>query len=776
MLLGFFIQGQVFNMSDGDVTTCSGDFYDSGGASSNYEPNEDLILTFSPETDGAYLQFNFSSFDLKNPGDILYIYDGTGTEAPMIGGFFHKNSPGLITAENTGDLTFHFISQDHNKTKSGWHASISCVEAQQPNNTCSEATAVSEVEGLLFTTVNATVSGKHPDCGGEQAPVDLWYAYTPSNTGMATFELCGNSFKTRLAVWELCDNTEPLACNSATGNNPCTSVMIWVEEGETYYVQVGGKNGATGVGELSIDLIEPYWTGSLSSDWNDPANWYEGNVPEEYFDVTIPTIPLGGNYPETNTGAGAVCRNLTIEPGAHLFVPVNNSLSVFGMLTNNAGTTGLVIKADENGMGSLLHDSPGIEATVEQYLISERNHMVSSPINDAMIETYAGIYFYRFDEPTNTWDNITESAFPMMVTQGYRVWASDDITGSTTVDFAGPLNNGDYGINALSYTPESPTTGWNLIGNPYPSALQWNNLWTKYNISEWACVENNGTQECYNALTGAMYPEDGGIYMPDGIIPSTQGFWVRALTADASLTIPQGERMNSDQPFYKDEIIQIAKSVRIQLEGKNGTDAAMVQFTPEATVGFDGRFDLEKFIKRDNEPQLYTCSENTEYAVNVLPENPDGLIVPMGFEADEAGIFTISLTNFEGFDPETKIFLEDKSDNSLTLISETAYSFSGSPADSKQRFNLHFKSGDALNGHSNAGNVQVYAHDNVVYVQQPDDLEGLISIYNMMGQEILSTQRTGQGQVRIKVDNKPGFYLVKIQYTDQLITEKVFIQ
>ncbi|MEZ5195817.1 MAG: hypothetical protein R2764_05305 [Bacteroidales bacterium] len=40
--------------------------------------------------------------------------------------------------------------------------------------------------------------------------------------------------------------------------------------------------------------------------------------------------------------------------------------------------------------------------------------------------------------------------------------------------------------------------------------------------------------------------------MADGIIPSTQGFWVRATSASAALTIPQSERMHSNQAFYKD--------------------------------------------------------------------------------------------------------------------------------------------------------------------------------------------------------------------------------
>lgn len=121
-----------FNMSNTSVTTCTGNFYDSGGSSAEYLNSENYTMTFYPSTAGAMMQFVFSSFSTESGYDYLRIYNGTSTSATLIGTYNGSTGPGTVTATNpTGALTFNFTS-DGSVTKPGWTAAISCFSVTTP--------------------------------------------------------------------------------------------------------------------------------------------------------------------------------------------------------------------------------------------------------------------------------------------------------------------------------------------------------------------------------------------------------------------------------------------------------------------------------------------------------------------------------------------------------------------------------------------------------------------------------------------------------------------
>ncbi len=361
---------------------------------------------------------------------------------------------------------------------------------------------------------------------------------------------------------------------------------------------------------------------------------------------------------------------------------------------NVSGNT--YFEADATGMGQFIdHGTLNVTgtSTVEEYLVSERWHLVSPPIDDAQIGVYFDIYLLEFDEPTDTWNYLVlPITIPMPVTKGYYAWADDDMTGTTTVSYTGNLNPGnDFPISSLSYTPASSAAGWNLIGNPYPAPLQWNNSWTKSNVSDWACIKNNDHDECYNAATSTGWPNAGD--MADGIIPSTQGFWVRATAAGASVTIPQSQRMFSDQDFYKDAAATINESLRLRVDGNNDYDVCLIQFIPGSTAGYDASYDLEKRWGADLAPQLYAITgDNEYYSVNALPEITENMIIPLGFEVGFETEYVITPAEFSNFKNGMTVILEDIQTNTFTeLTLNSTYSFSASPLDENHRFNLHFK-------------------------------------------------------------------------------------
>ena len=180
-------------MQNGTVTTCSGIFYDSGGANSNYGNNQTYTMTFYPGTEGAMVSVNFTQFNTESGYDYLFIYDGTSTSATLIGRYDGTTSPGTVMATNSaGALTFKFTS-DSGVNAAGWVATISCFYADQPVNITvganpSEGGTVSGGGEFVFgetCTVTATPENGYTFTGwtenGEVVSNELEYSFTAIN-------------------------------------------------------------------------------------------------------------------------------------------------------------------------------------------------------------------------------------------------------------------------------------------------------------------------------------------------------------------------------------------------------------------------------------------------------------------------------------------------------------------------------------------------------------------------------------------------------------------
>jgi hypothetical protein len=484
----------------------------------------------------------------------------------------------------------------------------------------------------------------------------------------------------------------------------------------------------------------------------------------DIFDLEI----LSGTNVTYTGGATNVGGDFTIQPTGGFDLGTGN-MNVSGNTYFQADATGMAAFID-NGTLNVTGTS-----TVEQYLTSERWHMVSAPINDATINTYFDIYLREYDEPTDSWAYLVEPlTTPMNVTEGYSAWASDQYTGTTTVSFVGTLNQGvDYPLSPLSYTPGN---GWNILGNPFAAPLQWNNSWSKTDLSDWACVHNNGNDECYNAATNTGWPNAGD--MPNGIIPSTQGFWVRATSSSAAVTIPASERMFSNQAFYKDAAVIVNESIRLRVDGNDDFDALLVQFIPDATEGYDPMYDLEKRWGYDESPQIYAIIDDENlFSVNVLPELSTELVIPVGFQVGVPGEYTITASQLENVKSGITVVLEDIKEGTFTEMNiNDSYVFTAEPIDEVHRFNIHFKDGFLGVDDINVSDVNIYSYEDQVYVQTPGTTPADIFIYDIMGQEILRTESASGNLTKINLTHGTGYYVVKVLSDNTFTTKKVFIQ
>ncbi|MDX9906286.1 MAG: hypothetical protein RBS55_06840 [Bacteroidales bacterium] len=71
--------------------------------------------------------------------------------------------------------------------------------------------------------------------------------------------------------------------------------------------------------------LHPTWTGAVSGNWNDPANWNSCGVPNLARNAIIPNV-APNLFPVINTSGS--CKSLTVQSGATLTVGISGSVTV----------------------------------------------------------------------------------------------------------------------------------------------------------------------------------------------------------------------------------------------------------------------------------------------------------------------------------------------------------------------------------------------------------------------------------------------------------------
>ncbi|MFN8275351.1 MAG: CUB domain-containing protein [Flavobacteriaceae bacterium] len=290
LLLFFFVfisaQSQTYLMQNGSFTTCSGTFYDSGGAAANYSANEDYEITFCPSTPGTYISLQFTAFNIEqgnNLRDYMIIYNGTGTTGTIIANYYNSsptNCSGgsIISSDPSGCITVVFSSNNSNQ-RAGWEATISCSSlpgnlGAPTNSVCSGANPFCANSGLQFP--NLSDCDNVPDAPQvitdntclNTAPNPAWYYLSIGLAGVIDIEIkqstgpnnTGTALDVDFAIWG--PFPDPLsACNDFTlgdcnGDHNCSGNVV-----DCSYSTAGTENATIPnalVGEVYMVLITNY--------------------------------------------------------------------------------------------------------------------------------------------------------------------------------------------------------------------------------------------------------------------------------------------------------------------------------------------------------------------------------------------------------------------------------------------------------------------------------------------------------------------------------------
>jgi len=527
------------------------------------------------------------------------------------------------------------------------------------------------------------------------------------------------------------------------------------------------------------EVIGTAWEGTTSTDWNIGTNWSDGIVPTSSENVYI--------NPQTNqpqVTAASNCNNLTITPGAGLTINTSQSLTIAG---------NMLIQSDATGTGSFIDNGTlnvSGTTTVQKYLTDSRWWYIGAPLSNATAAAFttlagapttSGNRLFYWDESTHAYVNVTNTADAMPVFRGYSFKRfTESAPDPITVAFSGALNTAQVtpigGTSNLTYNSVS-YQGFNLICNPFPSAINWGcgdtptpGL-TQTNLENTIWYRTNGGFATYN-WSGAGTGQNTG----ERIIPAMQAFWVRVLASPGTggVQVTNATRLHSSTTFYK----TAAETNIFRMTVTDGitNDEAVVGFYANALSTYED-YDSEKMFYTDEDvPQLYSLtSDYSEVAINGQAELSAGQerIVPLGFSTNVAGTFTINATNLTEFDPSVSVYLEDVQLNVIQDLNQNAsYTFTSGIVNTASRFKLHFGNFITDISSESKNNVFLYAAENNIYVSTSE--EATIEVYSSLGEKI-SSEHAVKGLNKIPLNAATSIYIVKVQTGNDVITEKVFI-
>lgn len=473
------------------------------------------------------------------------------------------------------------------------------------------------------------------------------------------------------------------------------------------------------------------WNGSASEDWFDAANWTPELLPCGNTSVTIP----GGvpNFP-TLTGPAACASIMILDGGSFI------------------GAEYLTVA----------------EAEVQRYFANSDFHFLSSPVTNINFGTVFplnqdAVWAREYDEPSGDWVNLFVYDF-MEVGKGYSI----EMTEPQMALFPGVFNSNDV-TKTLSYQNmggDPDRAGWNLLGNPFQSAISWNAM---VGIMPAAVVE-----AAVYVWDGAQYVSWNGFVgeLTDGIIPAQNGFFVKAMVDQEIFNIPLSARVHSNIPFYKSNLANLLK---LSANGNNFSDAAFIRFNEAATPLFDGQHDAYKLWGLSNAPQLYSIVPGDVLSINELPFEGNE-VVNLGFRCGVGGTYSITASGMESFSASTPVMLEDLKLNTIQdLRQNPVYNFTYNTSDNENRFRLHFKAATGINDPS-LGGISVYSYNHTVVITNTTGLAGDVRIYDLAGRELINTNIGSQMTTRIPMQAVIGTYIVKVITEKGTVNHKVFIR
>ena len=644
------------------------------------------------------------------------------------------------------------------------------------------------VSGLFQTAAGVTLNANLTLNGTTQINAGGYFANAPAygssstliyNTG-GTFGRYKELDTTTPANLQLSNNTTLNYPNNASVARTFTGNLT-VDAGSSLYMDYGGigmnqpltvNGNVTLNGNLSLG-------DAAGGDIYVGGNWVTGTGSS--LNANNRAVLFNGTTEQTITNTGGESfPYMFIQPGSKVTLAESNSLTVTNFTINSSS---------EKGTGTFINNGTltNTNANVNQYLaLPRRTWYMSSPVESA---SPAGSFVIRsYNETTDKWDAAT---LPMVFGKGYSVTPPAD--GTNNILFTGTLNTGEKTIT-LDRKGSTAQAGFNPVGNPYPSYIDWKAMVTKNTAvletgTMWYRTKIDATTYKYFTVDalGNVAPANTAV---TAFIPPMQAFWVKAKTDGTALYFENDMRSHagtvanpSPNPL-KAPPAQTTELPLLRLQVSNGTnvDEAVIYSYASATNGYDF-YDSPKMSNNDvTIPEIYTTLNNQPMVINVMNSLPLDTEIGLAFVPGDATSFSLKASEITNLPSDVKVILKDYANNGTeTDLTDGVTVYNFAPATiSGDRFSVVFRSAgiiSAVDTNTNNG-IAVYSTKNGITVTLNSELNenASVQVFNAVGQQLVNQHLTNR-TTTVNGNFNPGVYVVKVSNgTVATATQKIVIK
>ncbi|SKC99049.1 hypothetical protein SAMN05660461_1349 [Chitinophaga ginsengisegetis] len=525
------------------------------------------------------------------------------------------------------------------------------------------------------------------------------------------------------------------------------------------------------------------------------------------FTATAGTIELNGAAAQVIPAAAFTSNtllHLTINNASG--VTLNGTLNISGILKVTSGqlNTGGYLTLLSTATQTALIDGSGAgqvagNVTIQRYLPTAFGYKyISSPFQAATVNeladdinlnaTFPSFYRYVENRTSSGWVAYTSPAGVLTPMQGYTAQMGTSNT-PVTIDITGVVNNQTVTAPTLTNNNQPYTQGFNLVGNPFPSPVDWDVAagWTRTNIDNAVYYFNGGTADQYTGTYSSYINGVSSDGVATNVIAAMQGFFVHvtngAFPVTGTLSVNNSARTTNLSPVYHrvSQTMPILRMSAAFADDGQTADPVVVYFDATASAAFEKTMDALKLMNTDPAvPNIYALSaDSVRLSINAWPQFPDSTgVIPLGLKTEKAGWVTFNTVDIARMPQQLHIYLKDAVTGKTEELRQYAkYRVYLDAGTYENRFSLVFRNNGTTSPPASEPVFRAYSVSGILYGYF-DKVPGekcRITISNLLGQVLWRQDITGNGQHVIGKQYSSGIYIVSFYTDDKVVSKKVFI-